>query len=144
MYVGLVILKENCNFLICRNTPCGYSNFQNHKGLKPSVNKLSNLNNWLIKNISEISKYKLNFLEDIFLVINYFLENRDSNKYLRELDIKVHTKFIQNNKKLIKNILYFELKLESSTNFEEYFQIKQNPVFIRFRFLDENLKEEYF
>jgi hypothetical protein len=40
--------------------------------------------------------------------------------------------------------LYFELELENSTNFEEYFWILQKPIFIRFRFLDDNLKQEYF
>ena len=97
------------------------------------------LNNWLSKNIFLISKYDLNFWKKIMLVVDYFLKNKNSNKFLRELDIKVDTKFIENNKKLIKSILYFLLNLEQNTNFEEYFGIKQKPVFIRFRFLDENL-----
>lgn len=36
------------------------------------------------------------------------------------------------------------LELEEKTNFEEYFKIKQKPQFIRFRFLDDNLKQKYF
>jgi hypothetical protein len=67
---------------------------------------------------------------------------------LRELPIEVSSKFIENNKKILESILDFlawEMEISYIWNsLEEKFWIKNKPLFIRFRFLDHTLKQDYF
>lgn len=80
---------------------------------------------------------------DLIKVCKYFLENPKPCLYIRELPIKIHTKFIEHNKKIIGEILD-KILPEASLNpefkeFEKRFGLKYDQSLIRFRFLDSKL-----
>lgn len=106
-----------------------------------------NFRDFLEQNIFKIVEFDGKWW-DILKVVEYFLQNKKSNLFLRELSIRVHSKFIENNKKVINDILdflYKNLELELAWNtFEEKFSINKKPDFVRLRFLDKNLQQKYF
>lgn len=108
---------------------------------------IGKFDNFLAKNISIINEYNGKW-SDILLVVEYFLLHKNSWVYLRELPIPIHTKFIENHKKIICSILDFLAFPLWNTyewnSFEEKFWIKTKPKMIRFRFLQNTLKQAYF
>jgi len=109
---------------------------------------LSVISNWIKKNTLKINLYNKKW-KYIIDVVKYFLLNSNSNLYIRELPIKVHTKFIENNKKIIDELLQFVnerqwwiFSFEWNT-FEEKYWLKIKPCFVRFRYLDNNLNSGF-
>lgn len=107
------------------------------------------LKQWVYENPLELTKYK-NDWHDIIKVCKYFLfeHKQDSTLYLRQLPIEIHTKFIENHKKIINSILFSILPKESfdgkinkikGNNFEKKFYINYDRSLIRLRILDEKL-----
>lgn len=84
-------------------------------------------------------------------VCQYFLQNPQPNLYIRELPIQVHTKFIEDNQKLLRSLLAAILPShqlvpvagEREWTFEKQFSLKYREPLIRLRFLDPSLKEKY-
>jgi len=83
-------------------------------------------------------------------VCMYFRQNPKPNLYIRELPIKVHTKFIENNKGILLDLLNIIVPTESinhdfisSKDFEKRFGLKSNQSQIRLRILDTNIANEY-
>lgn len=93
------------------------------------------LYDWVCVHISDLCK-KLdnNFWSDICLCANWLDSNLNTNLYIREIPIPVHTKFIENNKSLIKSLTK---KFDSELSFEETYGLKSKPILIRIRSLDE-------
>lgn len=101
---------------------------------------------WCDKNFLKINEYDWKWL-DLIKVLKYFLLNNNSNLYIRELPIEVDTKFIENNKTIIDNLLQFiwneeEILFEWNI-FEEKYWLKTKPNFVRVRFLDNLLKQKF-
>lgn len=106
-----------------------------------------NFRDFLEQNIFKIVEFEGKWW-DILKSVEYFLQNKNSHLFLRELPIQVHSKFIENNKRIIGDILSFlyknlELELIWDT-FEEKFSLNKKPDFVRLRFLDKNLQAKYF
>lgn len=113
------------------------------------------LKKWALKNTDKINRYHIEWA-DIILCVKYFLLQKRSDLYFRELPLSVHSKFVENHKKLIENILDFihaeisdegfieEGRDKKSLSFEQRYGIKTKTDFVRFRFLDENLRGVYF
>lgn len=87
-----------------------------------------------------------NFWHSVCLCVNYLFQNTSSNLYLRQLPVKVHTKFIESNKALIQSLLAVtESDISDSTeenkktSFESKYGIKEKPVLVRFRSLDKKI-----
>lgn len=76
------------------------------------------------------------FWSDICLCADWLNKNQDSNLYIREIPLPVHTKFIENNKKLIQSLTE---KTETGLSFEVTFGLKTKPDFVRFRSLSDNI-----
>jgi hypothetical protein len=124
-----------------------YSRFKNnYQSIEES---LPMLKPWVYKNPLEINRYKDDW-DDIIKVCKYFLfeHKQDSTLYLRQLPIEIHTKFIENHKKIINSILLSILPKESfngkinkikGNNFEKKFYINYDRSLIRIRILDEKL-----
>lgn len=82
---------------------------------------------------------------DLLNVCHYFLDQHyeNSNRYIRELPIPVHTKFIEQNKSILRSLLESVLpdeRLVSVENerdyiFEKRFSLKYREPLIRLRFL---------
>ncbi len=105
-------------------------------------NSIPQLNSWLIRNsllvISNTGKWK-----DLLKVCDWFLHRFEPNKfYIRELPIAVHTKFIEENKGVLRSLLdeLIPEKLNAQVfDFEKRFYLKYSQPIIRFRILDVNV-----
>jgi hypothetical protein len=81
---------------------------------------------------------------DILKVCNYFIDNPTPHLYIRELPITVHSKFIENNKGIIRELLDILLgeKVNKDANeFEKRFHLKYPDPLVRFRILDKQISE---
>lgn len=116
--------------------------------------------NTIIKQFPEllewIKKYPKKIIEnskhwnELLLVCSYFTENPKPNLYIRELPIKVHTKFIESNKGVLHELLNLILhpdninqEFSGAKDFEKRFGLKFNQSQIRLRILDNNIAEKY-
>lgn len=117
------------------------------------LNLILNIN-LLISTFPELKEYILkkipyfrenyNKIRKIILVLNYFKHNPKPNKYIRELDIDIDTKFIEDNKTIINNLLEIIIPNDINYNeeeFEEKFNLKSKDSFIRIRILDKNINK---
>ena len=104
---------------------------------------------WILKYPIEITNNKNDWLE-LIKVCKYFKFNHKKNKYyIRELPIKVHTKFAENNKTILNSLLPYllpEFLINSNytgkiknNSFEKRYFLKYDKTQIRFRILDTNL-----
>lgn len=76
------------------------------------------------------------FWTDVCLCADWLNKNQDSNLYIREIPLPVHTKFIEQNKKIIKSLTE---KADSEFEFEITFGLRAKPDFVRFRSLSDNI-----
>lgn len=104
------------------------------KNLSFILNKYSELEDWIEKNIFELLREKEEW-EKILIVVEYFINNPIKNSYLREISIEnIDTKFIEKHKKIIFDLLD-EISKKDFSNLEKTFIIKEKPLLIRFRIL---------
>ncbi len=89
--------------------------------------------------------------ENLLKVCHYFVANLQPNLYIRELPIAVHTKFIEQNKALLRSLLEVLLPTENLISvetgekyaFEKRFSLKYPESLIRLRILDGVIMEKY-
>lgn len=85
--------------------------------------------------------------ENLLKVCTYFKNNPRPNLYIRELPIKVHTKFIENNKSVLTILLEAILNptdVSSEKKFEKRFGLKYSEPTIRFKILDQDIADTSF
>lgn len=118
--------------------------------LKISVEKIikafPELKDWIIKNPLKVVNYQSEW-ESVLKVCQYFKQNPKPNLYIRELPIKVHTKFIEHDQSVIKellNILISEHINSEEKQFEKRFNLKYAEPQIRFKVLDKEIAEKLF
>ncbi|NDV46332.1 DUF3322 and DUF2220 domain-containing protein [Paludibacter sp. 221] len=110
------------------------------------LSRFSELKEWIIKYPKKIIENHLQW-NDLLKVCDYFTKNPKPNLYIRELPIQIHTKFIEKNKGIIKELLdilisgYID---KNETNFEKRFNLKYAESTVRFRILDKNISSHYF
>ena len=84
---------------------------------------------------------------DLLTVCHYFLEHPRPNLYLRELPINVHTKFIEQHRGCVRELLEQILPPESispeAVTFEQRFGLREKELPVRIRLLDEQLSSRY-
>ena len=87
---------------------------------------------------------------ELLLVCSYFKETPKPNLYIRELPIKVRTKFIESNKGVLLELLNLILQAENINqgfsgvkDFEKRFGLKFNQSQIRLRILDTSIAEKF-
>lgn len=117
---------------------------------KVSVEKIikafPELNDWIIKNPKKIIDNE-NEWESILKVCQYFKQNPKPNLYIRELPIKVHTKFTERNQSVIKELLDILISEHINTEekqFEKRFNLKYVEPQIRFKILDKEISQKFF
>ncbi|MBI3352769.1 MAG: hypothetical protein HY036_09350 [Nitrospirae bacterium] len=84
---------------------------------------------------------------DLIKVCRYFLAHPKPSLYIRELPIVVHTKFIEENKSIIRGLLDFligDQADQSENNFEKKFHLKRDEPLIRIRILDQKIARKSF
>lgn len=112
--------------------------------------QIPQLQDWLCQNPKKVIEYAEHW-DDLLKVCQYFQQSPKPNLYIRELPIPVHTKFIEQNQKIIRNLLEAILPIDQLTSvegekdyiFEKRFSLKYREPLIRLRFLDPSLKKKY-
>ncbi|MEM1124148.1 MAG: DUF3322 domain-containing protein, partial [Bacteroidota bacterium] len=80
-------------------------------------------------------------------VCEYFKSHPKPNLYIRELPIKIHTKFIERHKGVLRellDILTVETALSDESQFEKRFHLKYSEPLVRFKVLDVQIAQQYF
>lgn len=117
---------------------------------RTNIEKITNvfpeLKEWIIRNPSKVISYQAEW-ESILKVCQYFKQNPKPNLYIRELPINVHTKFIEYNQFVIKELL--NILISGHVNcegkeFEKRFNLKYAEPQIRFKVLDKVIAERFF
>jgi len=112
--------------------------------LKQILQSFPKLKEWIKKFPNKVIEN--NDWESLLKVCNYFKSNPIPNLFIRELPIKVHTKFVETNKGIIKELLetiiadYINV---DEKDFELRFNLKSD-ITIRFRVLDSTISHNYF
>ena len=102
------------------------------------------LKEWILKYPTKVIE---NDWESLLKVCYYFKCNPQPHLFIRELPINVHTKFIEQNDSIIKELL--DIIIAEYVNFEEKkfeirFNLKYDEPLIRFRILDEYVSRQLF
>ena len=108
--------------------------------------ELPELKDWISKYPNKVLDNH-NIWDDLLLVCKYFKTTPKPQLYIRELPIQVHTKFIERNKGIIKELLDIIIAEQvnvEETRFEPHFNLKYDEPIVRFRVLDENISEKCF
>ena len=85
--------------------------------------------------------------QNILKVCSYFKQTPKPNLYIRELPINVHTKFIERNQYLIKELLPYLIPESINSEekmFEKRFNLKYSEPQVRFKILDKKISQNYF
>jgi hypothetical protein len=84
---------------------------------------------------------------DLLAVCRYFLEHPRPQLYIRELPVNVHTKFIEQHRGILRELLEQLLPAESITaeaeTFEQRFGLREKEPPVRVRLLDKQLDKRY-
>lgn len=116
------------------------------KSTKCILEKFPDLKEWLIKNPLKVIANQAEW-DSILKVCQYFKLNPKPNLYIRELPIKVHTKFLERNKTIIRDLLDILISEHSKADekvFEKRFNLKYAEPQIRFKVLDKEISQKFF
>ncbi|GBU24053.1 hypothetical protein R83H12_00674 [Fibrobacteria bacterium R8-3-H12] len=105
------------------------------------INELPILKEWVISHPKKMIDY--NIWTDIIKVCKYFIKTPKPNLYIRELPIDVHTKFIEENEGILKELLDIVIKdyiQPDETDFEKRFNLKKD-LSVRYIVLDPNISD---
>ncbi|MEQ8239939.1 MAG: DUF2220 family protein [Cyclobacteriaceae bacterium] len=116
------------------------------QNIRKIIDEIPELKDWIIQYPLKIIANKDKW-EDLINVCQYFLKNPSPRLYLRELPIKVHTKFIERNQGTLKELL--DLIISNYVNkeekqFEKRFNLKYSEPQVRFKILDQEISNSYF
>ncbi|KAB2942728.1 MAG: DUF2220 family protein [Candidatus Methanoperedens sp.] len=107
---------------------------------------IPSLNDWIDKNTSKVIG-NIGKWNNILKVCEYFQKNTKPNLYIRELPIEIHTKFIEENKGTLKQLLDFLLPngaiKKDESEFEKRFYLRYDEPLIRVRALDQSSLAKY-
>jgi len=121
-----------------------YQNF--NKNITLISNTVPKLTDWAIQNIKKIIKYQ-DVWSELLNICNYFINNPKPNLYIRELPIKEHTKFVENHKPIISELLDIvvrEAVQKEETIFEKRYNLRYAEPLVRFSILDKSISNKYF
>ena len=108
--------------------------------------KFPKLQHWIEKYPQKVIENSEDWA-DIGKVLDYFFKNPQPQLYIRELPIEVHTKFIEQHKALIGELLDIVIKEYINTNekeFEKRYNLRYDEPTVRMRLLDRTLAKKLF
>ena len=117
-----------------------------HENCALIISQFSELKEWIINNPKKIINNQ-NQWNDLLKVCQYFKSNPHPDLFIRELPIQVHTKFIENNKTIIRELLDVIIGdhiQQDERDFEQRFNLKYPESLVRFRILDKNISATFF
>ena len=107
----------------------------------------------LFRSASDVERFLLKVVEnasfwsDLLKVLRYFVANPCPRLYIRELPIEVHTKFIERNKGVLRELLdivIVEHVCSDEKVFEKRFGLRYDESWVRIRVLEASIANEYF
>lgn len=110
------------------------------------ISTFPELMEWVIQNPSRIIQNQ-NKWESILKVCIFFKQTPKPNLYVRELPVNVHTKFIERNQSIIKDLLDVIINEFLNTHertFEKRFNLKFSEPQVRFKILDKEISSNFF
>ncbi len=116
------------------------------KNYKQVIETKFSLQEWSFNNCLWLCEPGINWA-DIMKVCQYFKQNPIPNLYIRELPINVHTKFIERNQRIIKELLDVLISgnlKNTEKQFEKRFNLKYAEPQIRFKILDKEVSQNLF
>lgn len=108
--------------------------------------KFPKLQHWIEKHPQKVIEYSGDW-GDIGKVLDYFSKNPQPQLYIRELPIEVHTKFIEEHKIVIGELLDIVIEEFVNTNekdFEKHYNLRYDEPLVRIRLLDGTLATKFF
>ena len=113
--------------------------------VQDSLNRIPEMAIWVKNNLKKIIDFETEW-EKLLIVCEYFFKNNVDGFYIRELPVKVHTKFIEQHKGILKSIfdvILPEGRINSQeNNFEKRYGLRFKPPVVRFRTLDDSVSIE--
>lgn len=116
---------------------------ENYKNI---ISAFPELKEWVIQNPARIIQNQ-NDWESILKVSSFFKQTPKPSLYIRELPVKVHTKFIEKNQSIIKDLLDALIPEYSNLQertFKKRFNLKFSEPQIRFKILDKEISRNFF
>lgn len=104
------------------------------------------LKEWIIKNPISVITNQTEW-DSILKVCQYFKQTPKPNLYIRELPVNVHTKFIERNKSVLRELLDILLPDHINSEYKEFekrFHLKFSEPQIRFKILDKEISQKFF
>lgn len=108
--------------------------------------KFPKLQHWIEKYPQKVIENSEDWA-DIGKVLDYFLKNPQPQLYIRELPIEVHTKFIEQHKIVIGELLNVVIEDYVNTNekdFEKRYNLRYDEPLVRIKLLDRTLATKFF
>lgn len=119
--------------------------FEYFELLNKVLNKKPELREYFAKNHEVLLQYKDDW-NSIINVINYLENNNVQGLYIREINVPVHTKFLEEKQVLLFHILKFLNPEKGSIyarNLTEFLGLSKFPELRKMRWLDQNLANKY-
>lgn len=107
---------------------------------------IPSLKEWSLYNCLWLCDSGINW-NDIIRVCEYFKKNPVPNLYIRELPVNTHTKFVEKNQPLLKELLDFLISDsidKTEKQFEKRFNLKYSESQVRFKILDKEISQNLF
>jgi hypothetical protein len=104
------------------------------------------LKEWTIQNPSRIIQHPAEW-DNLLKVCQYFKQTPVPNLYIRELPVRVHTKFIERNQSILGELLdnlIPEYVNHQEKTFEKRFNLKTSEKLVRFKILDNEISRVFF
>jgi hypothetical protein len=114
------------------------------KDITSILSSFPELKDWIYKYPIKVIE---NDWESLLKVCKYFKTVPQPHLYIRELPIQVHTKYIENNTGIIRELL--DIIIAEYVNYEEkkfepHFNLKYDEPLVRFRILDKAISQQLF
>lgn len=139
-----VVIETQQDFLQLVKKEAEFAEFQQDVALIRA--RLPQLEAWMGRYPQRVIEQHAIWLE-LLAVCQYFLEYPRPQMYIRELPINVHTKFIEQHRgivrELLEQLLPVEAMLPELVTFEQRFGLREKEPLVRVRLLDEQLEKRY-
>jgi len=110
------------------------------------ITEFPELKPWIIEHTKKIIE-NFKIWDDMIKVCKFFVKNPKPRMYVRELPLDISTKFVEENRPLLRMLLDILIKgsiNENENNFEKRFNLKDKERLIRIRILDEQISKTLF
>ena len=137
-----ITFQTECDYLQYINEEKATAKFK--KDITNIFSSFPELKDWIYKYPMKVID---NDWESLLKVCKYFKNSPKPHLYIRELPIQVHTKFIENNKGIIRELLDIviaEKINDDEKQFERRFNLKYDEPIVRFRILDNAISQQLF